>query len=168
MKKLIALTLALLLAGLLLPTTALAEENNNVAKIGDTKYASLKDALGVANDGDTITLLKDCELSEGDKTIRVEKTGVTLDLNGFTMTLGSYLDVVGGNTFTIQNEKSTGGITIAEYGVFTTSSQTTINLTGVTITGTNKKELLFEAWSKSTYHIKNCNITWQDTCIRFI
>ena len=49
MKKLIALTLALLLAGLL-PTTALAEENNNVAKIGDTKYASLKDALGVAND----------------------------------------------------------------------------------------------------------------------
>lgn len=168
MKKLIALTLALLLAGLLLPTTALAEENNNVAKIGDTKYASLKDALGVANDGDTITLLKDCELSEGDKTIRVEKTGVTLDLNGFTMTLGSYLDVVGGNTFTIQNGKSTGGITIAEYGVFTTSSQTTINLTGVTITGTNKKELLFEAWSKSTYHIKNCNITWQDTCIRFI
>lgn len=168
MKKLIALTLALLLAGLLLPTTALAEENNNVAKIGDTKYASFKDALGVANDGDTITLLKDCELSEGDKTIRVEKTGVTLDLNGFTMTLGSYLDVVGGNTFTIQNEKSTGGITIAEYGVFTTSSQTTINLTGVTITGTNKKELLFEAWSKSTYHIKNCNITWQDTCIRFI
>lgn len=168
MKKLIALTLALLLAGLLLPTTALAEENNNVAKIGDTKYASLKDALGVANDGDTITLLKDCELSEGDKTIRVEKTGVTLDLNGFTMTLGSYLDVVGGNTFTIQNGKSTGGITIAEYGVFITSSQTTINLTGVTITGTNKKELLFEAWSKSTYHIKNCNITWQDTCIRFI
>lgn len=168
MKKLIALTLALLLAGLLLPTTALAEENNNVAKIGDTKFASLKDALGVANDGDTITLLKDCELSEGDKTIRVEKTGVTLDLNGFTMTLGSYLDVVGGNTFTIQNGKSTGGITIAEYGVFTTSSQTTINLTGVTITGTNKKELLFEAWSKSTYHIKNCNITWQDTCIRFI
>lgn len=168
MKKLIALTLALLLAGLLLPTTALAEENNNVAKIGDTKFASFKDALGVANDGDTITLLKDCELSEGDKTIRVEKTGVTLDLNGFTMTLGSYLDVVGGNTFTIQNGKSTGGITIAEYGVFTTSSQTTINLTGVTITGTNKKELLFEAWSKSTYHIKNCNITWQDTCIRFI
>lgn len=168
MKKLIALTLALLLAGLLLPTTALAEENNNVAKIGDTKYASFKDALGVANDGDTITLLKDCELSEGNKTIRVEKTGVTLDLNGFTMTLGSYLDVVGGNTFTIQNGKSTGGITIAEYGVFTTSSQTTINLTGVTITGTNKKELLFEAWSKSTYHIKNCNITWQDTCIRFI
>ena len=61
MKKLIALTLALLLAGLLLPTTALAEENNNVAKIGDTKYASLKDALGDANDGDTITILKDRE-----------------------------------------------------------------------------------------------------------
>ena len=32
MKKLIALTLALLLAVLLLPTIALAEEENNVAK----------------------------------------------------------------------------------------------------------------------------------------
>ena len=60
MKKLIALTLALLLAGLLLPTTALAEENNNVTKIGDTKYASLKEALGVANDGDTQCILEGC------------------------------------------------------------------------------------------------------------
>ena len=86
MKKLIALTLALLLAGLLLPTTALAEENNNVAKIGDTKYASLKDALGVASSGDTITLLKDCELSNGYDSIRALKS-ITLDLNGCTMTL---------------------------------------------------------------------------------
>ena len=87
MKKLIALTLALLLAVLLLPTAALAEENN-VAKIGDTKYASLKDALGDANDGDTITLLKDCELSNGYDSIRVLKS-ITLDLNGCTMTFKS-------------------------------------------------------------------------------
>ena len=64
MKKLIALTLALLLAVLLLPTIALAEEENNVAKNinKDKEYASLRDALGDANDGDTITILKDCEL----------------------------------------------------------------------------------------------------------
>ncbi len=55
MKKLIALTLALLLAVLLLPTIALAEEENNVAKNinKDKEYASLRDALGDANDGDT-------------------------------------------------------------------------------------------------------------------
>ena len=47
MKKLIALTLALLLAVLLLPTIALAEEENNVAKNinKDKEYASLRDAL---------------------------------------------------------------------------------------------------------------------------
>lgn len=110
-EKLIALTLALLLAGLLLPTTALAEENNNVAKIGDTKYASLKDALGVANDGDTITLLKDCELSNGYDSIRVLKS-ITLDLNGCTMTLKSLISVQNYATFTIQNGETTGGIKV--------------------------------------------------------
>ena len=56
--------LLLLLAVLLLPTIALAEEENNVAKNinKDKEYASLRDALGDANDGDTITILKDCEL----------------------------------------------------------------------------------------------------------
>lgn len=111
MKKLIALTLALLLAVLLLPTTALAEEGNNVAKIGDTKYASLKDALGVANDGDTITILKDCELSNGYDSIRVLKS-ITLDLNGCTMTLKSLISVQNYATFTIQNGETTGGIKV--------------------------------------------------------
>lgn len=125
MKKLIALTLALLLAGLLLPTTALAEENNNVAKIGDTKYASLKDALGVANDGDTITLLKDCELSNGYDSIRVLKS-ITLDLNGCTMTLKSLISVQNYATFTIQNGETTGGIKVGYKNVFEGLNGTTV------------------------------------------
>ena len=132
MKKLIALTLALLLAGLLLPTTALAEENNNnnVAKIGDTKYASLKDALGVANDGDTITLLKDCELSNGYDSIRVLKS-ITLDLNGCTMTLKSLISVQNYATFTIQNGETTGGIKVGYKNVFEGLNGTTVKLIGV-------------------------------------
>lgn len=111
MKKLIALTLALLLAVLLLPTIALAEEENNVAKNinKDKEYASLRDALGDANDGDTITILKDCELSNGYDSIRVLKS-ITLDLNGCTMTLKSLISVQNYATFTIQNGETTGGI----------------------------------------------------------
>ena len=133
MKKLIALTLALLLAGLLLPTTALAEEHNNVAKIGDTKSASLKDALGVANDGDTITILKDCELSNGYDSIRVLKS-ITLDLNGCTMTLKSLISVQNYATFTIQNGETTGGIKVGYKNVFEGLNGTTVKLIGVKIT----------------------------------
>lgn len=164
MKKLIALTLALLLAVLLLPTAALAEENN-VAKIGDTKYASLKDALGVANDGDTITLLKDCELSNGYDSIRVLKS-ITLDLNGCTMTLKSLISVQNYATFTIQNGETTGGIKVGYKNVFEGLNGTTVKLIGVKITeaDTTEKGRLFNATSGSNFIVENCDITWSGIC----
>lgn len=166
MKKLIALTLALLLAGLLLPTTALAEENNNVAKIGDTKYASLRDALGDANDGDTITLLKDCELSNGYDSIRVLKS-ITLDLNGCTMTLKSLISVQNYATFTIQNGETTGGIKVGYKNVFEGLNGTTVKLIGVKITeaDTTEKGRLFNATSGSNFIVENCDITWSGICV---
>ena len=167
MKKLIALTLALLLAGLLLPTTALAEENNNVAKIGDTKYASFKDALGVANDGDTITLLKDCELSNGYDSIRVLKS-ITLDLNGCTMTLKSLISVQNYATFTIQNGETTGGIKVGYKNVFEGLNGTTVKLIGVKITEadtTMVKGCLFNATAGSNFIVENCDITWSGICV---
>ena len=165
MKKLIALTLALMLAGLLLPTTALAEENNNVAKIGDTKYASLKDALGVANDGDTITILKDCELSNGYDSIRVLKS-ITLDLNGCTMTLKSLISVQNYATFTIQNGETTGGIKVGYKNVFEGLNGTTVKLIGVKITeaDTTEKGRLFNATSGSNFIVENCDLTWSGIC----
>ena len=164
MKKLIALTLALLLAVLLLPTTALAE-GNNVAKIGDTEYASLKDALGAANDGDTITLLKDCELSNGYDSIRVLKS-ITLDLNGCTMTLKSLISVQNYATFTIQNGETTGGIKVGYKNVFEGLNGTTVKLIGVKITeaDTTEKGRLFNATSGSNFIVENCDITWSGIC----
>ena len=165
MKKLIALTLALLLAVLLLPTAALAEENN-VAKIGDTKYASFKDALGVASSGDTITLLKDCELSNGYDSIRVLKS-ITLDLNGCTMTLKSLISVQNYATFTIQNGETTGGIKVGYKNVFEGLNGTTVKLIGVKITeaDTTEKGRLFNATSGSNFIVENCDITWSGICV---
>lgn len=167
MKKLIALTLALLLAGLLLPTIALAEEENNVAKNinKDKEYASLRDALGDANDGDTITILKDCELSNGYDSIRVLKS-ITLDLNGCTMTLKSLISVQNYATFTIQNGETTGGIKVGYKNVFEGLNGTTVKLIGVKITeaDTTEKGRLFNATSGSNFIVENCDITWSGIC----
>ena len=168
MKKLIALTLALLLAVLLLPTTALAE-GNNVARNETTgvEYASLKDALGVASSGDTITLLKDCELSNGYDSIRVLKS-ITLDLNGCTMTLKSLISVQNYATFTIQNGETTGGIKVGYKNVFEGLNGTTVKLIGVKITEadtTMAKERLFSATSGSNFIVENCDITWSGICV---
>ena len=167
MKKLIALTLALLLAVLLLPTIALAEEENNVAKNinKDKEYASLRDALGDANDGDTITILKDCELSNGYDSIRVLKS-ITLDLNGCTMTLKSLISVQNYATFTIQNGETTGGIKVGYKNVFEGLNGTTVKLIGVKITeaDTTEKGRLFNATSGSNFIVENCDITWSGIC----
>lgn len=166
MKKLIALTLALLLAVLLLPTTALAEENNVAKNINkDKEYASLRDALGAANDGDTITLLKDCDLSNGYDSIRVLKS-ITLDLNGCTMTLKSLISVQNYATFTIQNGETTGGIKVGYKNVFEGLNGTTVKLIGVKITeaDTTEKGRLFNATSGSNFIVENCDITWSGIC----
>lgn len=55
-----------------------AKTENCVAKVGDIYYATLKDAIGAANSGDTVELVKDVDLT---KTVVVNKT-ITLDMNG--------------------------------------------------------------------------------------
>lgn len=136
-----------------------------MAKIGDTKFASFKDALGVANDGDTITLLKDCELSNGYDSIRVLKS-ITLDLNGCTMTLKSLISVQNYATFTIQNGETTGGIKVGYKNVFEGLNGTTVKLIGVKITeaDTTEKGRLFNATSGSNFIVENCDITWSGIC----
>ena len=78
-----ALTLAVALP-------ASANENANVAKIGDTEYATLDAAAKAAKTGDTITLLKDVDL--GTNSAKFYNPSVsschdlTFDLNGHTIT----------------------------------------------------------------------------------
>lgn len=75
-----ALTLAVALP-------ASADENANVAKIGDTEYADLKTAIGAATTGDTITLLKDVDLGSSKVNFyNSTSTNLTFDLNGHKIT----------------------------------------------------------------------------------
>ena len=61
-----------------------------VAKIGDVGYTSLSAALAAAQDGNTITMLKEYNAtSEGDITFNADKA-VTLDLGGYELTLSKF------------------------------------------------------------------------------
>ena len=169
MKKILALTLSLLLIVLLLPTAALAGEND-VARNETTgvEYASLKDAMDAANGGDTITLLKNCELLPNNEyaPIYVRKS-IILELNGCTLALQYVISVQNYASFTIQNRETTGGIIVGYKNVFEGLNGTTVKLIGVKITeaDTTEKGRLFNATSGSNFIVENCDITWSGICV---
>ena len=170
MKKILALTLSLLLIVLLLPTAALAGEND-VARNETTgvEYASLKDAMDAANGGDTITLLKNCELLPNNEyaPIYVRKS-IILELNGCTLALQYLISVQNYASFTIQNRETTGGIIVGYKNVFEGLNGTTVKLIGVKITEadtTMVKGRLFSATSGSNLIVENCDITWSGICV---
>ena len=82
--------MALALCLTLLPASAwAAETEGGAAKIGDTVYSTLPDAVNAAQDGNTIKLLADYETAEGsggeeESGLTITKS-VTLDLNGHGM-----------------------------------------------------------------------------------
>ena len=87
-RKLLSILLTFCLAFSLLPTAALAEgETANVAKVGETEYTTLQDAIDAAKSGATVTLLADVNTPETSYTIR---KSLTIDLNGKTITADGY------------------------------------------------------------------------------
>ena len=85
MKKLFGILASMLAAVLLLPGAVSAAGNE--AKIGDTEYVTLIAAVNAAEDGDTITLIKDVALAAFPVTI---KKSLTIDLGGFTVSRSNY------------------------------------------------------------------------------
>lgn len=66
MKRLMSWVLAAAMVVAMLPVSVLgAPVGGNVAKIGDTEYATLDEAVEEAKEGATIELLTDCELTKG-------------------------------------------------------------------------------------------------------
>lgn len=97
-KKLAAMLLTLVMALSLLSMTAFAEDGNE-AKIDNTEYKTLAEALEKVQENQTIILLKPVEV---EKTITLN-TPITLDLGGFTLSRrgGQVLDLYA--DVTIQN-----------------------------------------------------------------
>ena len=126
MKKLLALALVLVLA-LSLTAVSLADEVV-VAKIGDTEYTALADAFSAAQDGDTIVLQHNAEITGYVGT--PANASVTLDLNGFAIT-GGALDVYGGLTVTGEGSITAG----AKHAIWVNGAGAELTVESGTITG---------------------------------
>ena len=95
MKKIISILLALVMA-LSLCSAAWAVEP--VAKIGETTYTSLEDAINAVSDGATIILLANAEVTSGtlDKTVTIKSAGeAKYEIKG--------LKTIGGTNVTLEN-----------------------------------------------------------------
>lgn len=114
MKKVVSIALALLMVAVMLPVMAMAE-GANVAKIGDTEYATLEEAFTAVTttDATTITLLNDADVKN--KIIISDKKNITLDLGGHNVTFSTLKTFfyVNNATFTVN-----GGGSIKEANAY--------------------------------------------------
>ena len=98
-------------------------ETNAVAKIDDTYYKTLAEAVAAAQDGDTITLLKDAELTS---TLNLAKN-ITIDGQG-------KYTIKAANSFTVGSDNKT-------YCVLYVSGEVTLK--DVTVNGNEKCRVIF-------------------------
>ena len=111
-KRVLSMFMALALCLTLLPAPAWAAEADapvgGAAQIGETVYSTLPEAVNAAQDGDTIKLLSDVELSNevGENGLSVSEGSFTLDLNNKTLKGAIWkqlLEVSGTANITIKN-----------------------------------------------------------------
>ncbi|NLT96936.1 MAG: hypothetical protein GXW96_02055 [Christensenellaceae bacterium] len=95
------------MAIILLPAVVLADDS--AAQIGEKGYASLQEAVDAAEEGQTITLLKDIVL-DSTVTITSGHKAFTLDLNGKIINSGQKVAIrhSGSNTLTIIDSSGNG------------------------------------------------------------
>lgn len=142
----------------------------NEAKIGNTEYATLKEAFAAAKKGDTITLLTDITLTEQiDITDQDVLSGITLDGDGQTITCATTDDPSqsGGSALYFGNAnagKSATGVSIknlnmegkARFAIFLCGG-TTSNFENVNISGEYYIAVNLYGTHGATF--KDCNIS---------
>lgn len=126
MKKLLATILALVMA-LGVTTAAWADGEGttaNVAKIGETGYATLAEAIEAAQAGDTIVLQANAAINSNTKITK----DVAIDLNGNTVTVTTVgtqnaFEVQNGATFTIKDSGTGGKLDLGKFGITLVNSK---------------------------------------------
>lgn len=171
-KKLCSILLALTMVLTLLPVSALAEDGaEKVAKIGDTEYTTLQDAINAAGDAGsetTITLLTNVDLTNATiKQLRFTKanSNIVLDLAGNTVTAadGEAIMLNEANiTLTIKNGTITNNI-LGSYSdglyAYTKCNNLSLTLDNVTINSRTQGLAVQGLTSNSNVTVKNSVIT---------
>ena len=129
------------------PDTAVVQSTaaatTDAAKVGETGYTTLDDAITAAKDGDTVTLLAD---RTEDVTIT---TSITLDLGGKTLTNtnagNATLTVAAGATATVMNGRIDGGT-----GYYNIQNKGTATFEDVTATAGNNGSSMIDNYGDLT------------------
>lgn len=122
------------------------QASSSVAKVGDTEYATLAEAIAAAKDGQTVTLLTDAT-----EDVAISKS-ITLDLGGKTLTntnAGKATISVQGGTVTVKNGNVVGGTSYYNIEV-TKGSNANLTLTDVTATAGNTGSSMIDNWGTMT------------------
>ena len=131
-----------------------------VIKYGDNSYsfATLADAIEKAQDGETVTLLKDVSVSE----IIVLDKAITLDGNGKTLTstAGRAINVSGANGVTIKNLTINAS---GERAINVIQNATNVTVENVTATAGNYTVNVASSAPNAVITIKNSTLTGLNT-----
>ena len=119
---------------------------SGIAKVGGKNYSSLQEAINVAQDGETVTLLTDATEDA------VINKSITLDLSGKTLTntnVGKATISVQGGTVTVKNGNVVGGASYYNIEV-TKGSNANMTLTDVAATAGNTGSSMIDNWGTMT------------------
>ena len=138
LKKSLSLLLALVMVLSCMSMSAFAD--GNVAKIGETEYATLKAAIEAVPSGSSveIVLLADYSGTDWIDYVTFANKTITLDLNGhnYTRTSGAAIQVGKNGTITIKDSVGTGSIASADnIGIETKAPTAIVNVQGGTVRG---------------------------------
>lgn len=123
------------------------KEGQYVAEIGSQGYESLTEAIGAAQDGQTVTLLADAA-----EDVVISKS-ITLDLGGKTLTntnAGKATISVTGGTVTVKNGNVMGGTGYYNIEVTKEGSNANLTLTDVTAKAGNNGSSMIDNWGTLT------------------
>ena len=146
MKKILATILALVMA-IGVTTMAWATETaaEKVAKVGETEYATLQEAVNAAAEGQTVQLIADTK-----ENVTINKN-LTLDLNGKTLTNngGDTITVQKGATLIINGSGTVDNVTDAKAAIYNNG---TVKLNGGKYTRSAEAENTTESGAGNSYY----------------
>ncbi len=175
-KRLLAIIATVAMVVVLVPSMVFADvDPTDVAKIGNTGYATLQEAIDAVGEGETIILLKDVNVTTpayGQNALNYAKAiNCTIDLNGKTLSADTGNSVfrfnIGGSgaisdiTVTMKNGKVVAGSNTwcaVMAGGISSDARAIFNLENLTIESSKGYDFAVKSWSNALIKAENVTV----------